>query len=115
MRKILVAILFIAVFASCKKGEIIKGDFIYYEGAAVVQTDSTIYGVVIDKKALKLDEQAQQYKKETTDMVSVEIRGKIIPLPDGEEGWPFSIKINEIISVSEAKPEDNEVLNLGKE
>tara|TARA_R110002049_G_scaffold70608_1_gene182340 strand:- start:2111 stop:2527 length:417 start_codon:yes stop_codon:yes gene_type:complete len=88
---------------------LLKGEFIYYADAAVLQTHAEIYGVVIDKKMHELDKQVQVYKKEATDMVPVEIRGKIIPKPENEEGWPLRVEIKEILNISKPKSEDNTV------
>lgn len=93
---------------------LLKGEFIYYADAAVLETPTEIYGVVIDENMHKLDEQVQPYKKLPTDMVPVEIKGKIIPKPDNEEGWPLRIEIKEIIKVSKPNLEDNNVVTLGK-
>ena len=62
----------------------------------------------------ELDKLAQQYKKEPTDYVSVEIRGEIIPKPENEEGWPYRINIKEILNVSKSQI-DNEVIKLESE
>lgn len=94
---------------------LLKGEFVYYADAAVIQTNSSsIYGVVINEKMHELDKLAQQYKKEPTDYVSVEIRGEIIPKPENEEGWPYRINIKEIIKVSKSQNED-EVIKLESE
>lgn len=91
---------------------LIKGEFVYFADAAVLQTNSSsIYGVVINEKMHELDKLAQQYKKEPTDYVSVEIRGEIIPKPENEEGWPYRINIKEILSVNKSQTED-EVIKL---
>ena len=92
---------------------LLKGDFIYFADAAVLQTHADVYGVVIDTKMHELNKQVQQYKTEDTDMVPVEIRGKIIPKPENEEGWPFRVEIKEILSISKPNPEDNNVVKLG--
>ncbi|ALJ05770.1 hypothetical protein APS56_11820 [Pseudalgibacter alginicilyticus] len=92
---------------------LLKGDFIYYADAAVLQTHTEVYGVVIDEKMHELDKQVQQYKNADTDMVPVEIRGKIIPKPDNEVGWPFRVEIKEILNISKPNPEDNTVVKLG--
>ena len=94
---------------------LLKGDFIYFSDAAVLQTHREVYGVVIDEKMHELDIQVQQYKNEVTDMVPVEIRGKIIPKPENEEGWPYRVEIKEILNVSKPNPEANEVIKLGTE
>ena len=94
---------------------LIKGEFVYYADAAVLQSNSSsIYGVVINEKMHELDKLAQQYKTEPTDYVNVEIRGEIIPKPENEEGWPYRIIIKEIIKVSKSQI-DNEVIKLESE
>ena len=137
MKKILLFSLVLTAFLSCKNESkkedninidsdektskqsdgltLLKGDFIYYSDAAVLQTHADVYGVVIDNKMHELNKQVQQYKKEATDMVPVTIRGKIVPKPENEEGWPFRVEIKEILNVSKPNPEDNNVVKLGKE
>lgn len=53
------------------------------------------------------------YRKEKTDGVKVIIRGKVIPLPQGKEGWPHSIQVKEIISVKALGAKANEVVKIG--
>ena len=94
---------------------LLKGEFVYYADAAVLQTNSSsIYGVIINEKMHELDNLAQQYKSEPTDYVSVEIRGEIIPKPENEEGWPYRINIKEILKVSKSQIDD-EVIKLESE
>lgn len=94
---------------------LLKGEFVYYADAAVIQTNpSSIYGVIVNEKMHELDKLAQQYKAEPTDYVFVEIRGEIIPKPENEEGWPFRIKIKEILNVSKSQNTD-EVIKLDSE
>jgi uncharacterized lipoprotein NlpE involved in copper resistance len=94
---------------------LLKGEFIYYADAAVLQTHSEIYGVILNEKMQELNEQVQQYKTKVTDMVPVEIRGKITPKPENEEGWPFRVEIKEILNVIKPNPESNEIITIGKE
>ncbi|MCX7546383.1 hypothetical protein OS188_00295 [Xanthomarina sp. F1114] len=128
MKKLLILFLLVTSFYSCKndtKNEaiepetevtdtkgltLLKGDFVYYADAAVLQTKHEVYGVVIDKKMHELDEQTKTYKKAETDMIPVEIKGKIIQKPEGEEGWPFRIEIKEIINVSKPDPNKEEII-----
>lgn len=139
MKKIILSVLILSALISCKNDSkkdnqeeiittdssektakqsdgltLLKGNFIYFADAAVLQTHREVYGVVIDEKMHELDKQVQQYKIETTDMVPVEIRGKIIPKPENEEGWPFRIEIKEILNVSKPKPEDNAIIKIGE-
>ncbi len=136
MKNIIITFIIVIAFTSCKNDKksegnldqietqdekttklddglvLIKGEFVYFADAAVLQTNSSsIYGVVINEKMHELDKLAQQYKKEPTDYVSVEIRGEIIPKPENEEGWPYRINIKEILSVNKSQTED-EVIKL---
>lgn len=124
MKKLLILLLTITTLSSCKNDSktetidneeltLIQGDFVYYADAAVIQTRQDVYGVVIDEKMHELDNQVKPYKVEVTDMVPVEVRGKLIPKPEGEEGWPFKVEIIEIIKVSKPDPNKNDVVKLG--
>ena len=94
---------------------LLKGEFVYFADAAVLQTNpSSIYGVIVNEKMHELDKLAQPYKTEPTDYVFVEIRGEIIPKPENEEGWPFRINIKEILNVSKSQNAD-EVIKLESE
>ena len=103
-------------FVACKeepKGEILTGEFVYLADAAVLQTETEIYAVIIDKEMHQLDEMCQPFKNEVTDMVPVEIRGVITPKPEGEEGWDYRVKVTEIIKVTEPTPDINSVIKIG--
>lgn len=93
---------------------LLKGEFIYYADAAVLQTHREMYAVIIDDKMHELDNMAKPFKKEATDFVQVEIRGKITPKPENEEGWDYRVEIKEILNVKAAK-KSNEVVKLGTE
>lgn len=93
---------------------LLKGEFIYYADAAVLQTHREMYAVIIDDKMHELDNMAKPFKKETTDFVQVEIRGKITPKPENEEGWDYRVEIKEILNVKAAE-KSNEVVKLGTE
>lgn len=91
---------------------LLKGEFVYYADAAVLQTHREVYGVIIDDKMHELDNMAKEYKKEPTDYVTVEIRGKITPKPTNEEGWPYRVAIKEILKITPSNPESNNVVKL---
>ncbi len=91
---------------------LLKGEFVYYSDAAVLQTHREVYGVIMDDKMMELNKMAEAYKKEPTDYATVSIRGKIVPKPENEEGWPFRVEIKEILSVSASNPETNNVVKL---
>jgi len=89
------------------------GQFIYFADAAVLQTRNDIYGVVINEKMHELNKMAESYKKDPTDYVTVQVRGELIPKPEGEEGWPFKIDIKKIDSVKKYESKENEVIKIG--
>jgi hypothetical protein len=93
----------------------LKGEFIYYADAAVLQTPTEVYGVVIDSMMHVLESQVKEFKKETTDMVPVAVKGKVSAKPEGEEGWPYRVEILEVLDVYEPKVEDNNVIKIEKQ
>ncbi|GGW58057.1 hypothetical protein DFQ11_101858 [Winogradskyella epiphytica] len=92
----------------------IKGDFVYYADAAVIQTPTEIYGVVIDEQMHALDKEAQAFKKEATDMVPVTVRVRKFEKDENEEGWQFKVEIKEILKVEAPDPETKDVIKLAK-
>ena len=92
---------------------LLKGQFLYLADAAVLQTHREIYGVVIDEKMHELNEKAQPFKVENYDWVNVEIRGKISRKPEGEEGWDFRIKIEEILNVTAFENDGTDIIKIG--
>lgn len=130
MRKSIFFVFVSIILASCKsdtkseKSEIdvrtsdeivtLKGDFIYYADAAVLQTSNEIYGVVIDKKMEELNELVKPFKNEVTDMVTVTVKASKFEKPKNEEGWQYRLKIEEIIKVEEPNPDKKDVIKIGK-
>ena len=139
MKKILILLVCLSGFISCKKETkpkaqeetistgsqekttkqndgltLLKGEFVYYKDAAVLQTHANIYGVFVNDKMHELNKLAEHYKKEPTDMVPVEIRGKITNKKDDKILWENKVEIVEILNVSEPKSEENNVVKLGQ-
>ena len=92
---------------------LLKGEFVYYGDAAVLQTHAEIYGVLVTDKMLELNKLAEKYKTEPTDMVQVEIRGKITNQKDDKILWENKVEIVEILNVQSASKEYNNVVKLG--
>ncbi|SDG82068.1 hypothetical protein [Winogradskyella thalassocola] len=90
----------------------LKGDFVYFADAAVLQTSSEIYGVVIDENMHKLDAQTKAFKKEDTDMVPVTVRVKKFEKNKDEEGWQYRVEIKEILKVEAPDPNKEDVIKL---
>lgn len=93
---------------------LLKGQFVYFKDAAVLQTHAEIYGVFVTDKMLELNKMAEKYKNQPTDMVPVEIRGKITNKKDDKILWENKVEIIEILNVTQPKQEDNNVIKLGQ-
>ncbi|WP_458628382.1 hypothetical protein [Winogradskyella sp. PC D3.3] len=90
----------------------LKGDFVYYADAAVLQTPKEIYGVVIDDNMKLLDDQVKAFKKEATDMVPVTVRVRKFEKDKDEEGWQYKVEIKEILKVETPDPNKEDVIKL---
>ncbi len=140
MKKTLILMACLSVFISCKKDvksknsedtiingveertakqsdklTLLKGEFVYYNGAAVLQTNSEIYGVLLTDKLEELQKQAEKYKSEPTDMVQVEIRGKITNQKDEKILWENKVEVVEILNVQSGSKEENKVIKFGNQ
>ncbi|MGJ8548288.1 hypothetical protein [Winogradskyella wichelsiae] len=92
----------------------LKGEFVYYGDAAVLQTNNEIYGVVIDHNMHQLNKQVTAYKKEATDMIPVTVRVRKFEKDTNEEGWKYRVEIKEILKVEAPDPESKDVIKLAK-
>jgi len=90
-----------------------KGDFVYYDNAAVFQTSNEIYGVVIDENLHLLEKQVKAFKKEATDMVPITVRVRKFEKAEGEEGWQHRVEIKEVLNVEAPDPNNKDVIKLG--
>lgn len=91
---------------------IIGGEFVYFADAAVLQTPTGVYGIVINEKMHELNESVKQYKENDTDFVPVTVKGKISPKPVGTEGWDYNIEIIEIVKVDKPNPNRDDVIKI---
>ncbi|WP_452230320.1 MULTISPECIES: hypothetical protein [unclassified Lacinutrix] len=92
---------------------LLKGEFVYYADAAVLQTKNEIYGVILNDKVTELNKKAKDFKKEDTDFVMVEVRGAIKSKPEGKEGWDNQVEIKEILNISAIEMQAENVVKLG--
>ncbi|WP_158846056.1 hypothetical protein [Algibacter sp. L1A34] len=126
MKKLGVLILCISLFVSCKNDNksneiiyqdddltLLKGEFVYYDGAAVLQTSTEIYGVFLTDKLEELNKQAEAFKNHKTDMVTIEIRGKVSQEKDEKILWENKVEILKIISVKPANNQNEGLIKLG--
>lgn len=143
MKKIILLLSLVFIFSSCKnekkeleKGEantektitaddkektakqndgltLLKGDFVFYDNAAVLQTHREFYGVIINDKTHELNKLIKKYKSDDTDMIPVEVRGRVTDKDDPVIKWKYKVEIVEILNVSEPKKDANETIKLG--
>jgi len=90
-----------------------KGEFVYYADAAVLQTKNEIYGVVIDENMHLLEKQVKPFKSEDTDMVPVTVRVRKFEKKANEEGWKYRVEIKEILKVEAPGQNKEDVIKLG--
>ena len=83
------------------------GEFLYLADAAVLNTGTEIYGVIIDEKMHELHKLCAQVKRDEYDMIPVYIKGKVETKKPDEEGWDKRIKITSIDSL--VNPNDNSI------
>ena len=117
MKKISLLILLTLIFG-CKNSSdnltTIKGSYIFFDDAAVLQTNNEVYGVFMNAKALELNQRAEQEKTTPTDVIYVELKGVISTDEDDKIKWEKKFDIKEIVSISRTKKERNTLI-LGTE
>lgn len=87
--------------------------FVAQDNAAVLQTSTQMYGVVINDVVKELNAQVDPLKNEPYDMIPITVRGKLIKNEGVKDEWENKIEIEEILKVSQPKSEDNDVIKLG--
>lgn len=104
MKKLGILIVLSLIIFSCKsenksgESNLIRGEFIFIDDAAVIKGTDFIYGVVINELTHELAKKIEPLQREEYDMVPVVIKGIVKPNPD--EGWEEIVEIKEIIGVS---------------
>jgi hypothetical protein len=83
------------------------GEFLYLSDAAVLNTGTEIYGVIIDEKMQELHNLCTPIKRDNYDMIYVYIKGTIEDNP-AEEGWDKLIRITDIDSL--VNPSDKSII-----
>jgi hypothetical protein len=92
----------------------LSGEFLFYDNAAVLNTGSSIYGIIVDDKLHELHAQALTVQKDSFDMVQVYIKG-VISENTNEDGWPEVITLKEIDSVAPSTPMTNQIIEIRTE
>ena len=78
---------------------IVSGDYIFYNNAGVLQTSKDVYGIIINDKAIELNEKLSLIKKDEFDFVPVILKGKLSSKNEDEEGWSIKLEIIEIVEI----------------
>ncbi len=93
--------------------QVLHGEYIYVDSAAVLKGRSFVYGVKLDSMARALGEQVDSLKRDPYDMVPVFIKG-IVKKNESQEGWEEIVEIKEILRVME--PQSDPAIRIeGKE
>lgn len=79
----------------------------YLADAAVLNTGTEIYGVIIDDKMHELHELCVPVKRDQYDMIPVYVHGVIQDNPE-EEGWEKVLRITSIDSIQ--NPTDKSII-----
>lgn len=117
MKKIGLLIILTLIFGCKNSSEnltLLKGNYIYFDDAAVLQTNDEVYGVFMNAKALELNQRAEQEKTSPTDVIYVELKGVISTDEDDKIKWEKKFDVKEIVSISRTKKERNTLI-LGTE
>ena len=81
--------------------QLLEGDFIYSEEAAVMRGDDFVYGVTLDSMSRVLSERIAPLKSDDFEMIPVKVKAQIRPNPR-QNGWEEMIEILEIVEVPES-------------
>ena len=79
----------------------------------MLQTTSEIYGVLLSDKLDELQKLAEKHKKAPTDMVLVELKGKVTQQKHETILWDNKLEIEEIIAVMPVTQDKNNTIKLG--
>jgi hypothetical protein len=117
MKKIL-PLAFLILSFGCKNTSeeltTLKGSYMFFEDAAVLQASNEIYGVYLNDKAIALNEASKKFKATPTDVIIAEVKGRVSTEKHEKILWEKKFEIIEIISIS-SKKETNNTLILGAE
>ena len=113
MKRLILYTLIILSFGCKNKPEnltVLKGSYIFFEDAAVLQTPNEIYGVYLNDKALELNKLARSFKANPSDAIIAELKGIISTEDHDTILWEKKFEIVEIISTSSKKETENTLI-----
>ena len=78
---------------------ILSGDYVFYNNAAVLQTNKNVYGIIINEKVDELNDKLSSIKNDEYDFIPVVLKGKLQNKNEDEEGWSVKLEITEIVEI----------------
>ena len=78
---------------------ILSGDYVFYNNAAVLQTNKNVYGIIINEKVDELNEKLSSIKKDEFDFIPVILKGRLKNKDKNDEGWSVKLEITEIVEI----------------
>jgi len=78
---------------------ILSGDYVFYNNAAVLQTNKNVYGIIINEKVNELNEKLSSIKKDEFDFIPVILKGRLQNKDKNDEGWSVKLEITEIVEI----------------
>jgi hypothetical protein len=78
---------------------ILSGDYVFYNNAAVLQTNKNVYGIIINEKVNELNEKLSSIKKDEFDFIPVILKGRLKNKDKNDEGWSVKLEITEIVEI----------------
>ena len=78
---------------------ILSGDYVFYNNAAVLQTNKNVYGIIINEKVNELNEKLSSIKKDEFDFITVILKGRLKNKDKNDEGWSVKLEITEIVEI----------------
>ena len=78
---------------------ILSGDYVFYNNAAVLQTNKNVYGIVINEKVNELNQRLTSIKKDEFDFIPVILKGRLKNKDENDEGWSVKLEITEIVEI----------------
>ena len=93
----------------------LRGEFIYDDEkkAGVLQTQSEIYGVVVDDNVKLLNEKVKPFKIDMYTTVPVTVRVKKIENSTDANTWKHKVEIKEILKVEAPDTTKEDVIKIG--
>lgn len=104
MKKLLGLLIVSGLLFSCGEEEAVEtksysGNFLMYDGDAILEVNEVMYSITPDEMTEKLASAAKNSQKTEFDMVPVTIEAAVKAKPQNTEGWDSILTIKRIVEV----------------